>query len=265
MGQLTCARLQKSQQLAPQKPNSIEVSLSMLERLNVAITEDPIGLATGSENLNPPKAIMPVPADGLSVLVGGLTIESNLAAGIDYARQEVLKGRANFRASGRWSVRKYQRYVFEAEVPRLFGSSLFLNFKGIQRNYPDEDFYGIGPSSDLANRSDFRLDATDIGFATGLHLSRRLRLLAFGGLLNTNVGPGQDKQLPTVEQVFLPDQAPGLLVQPDYRYVGAALDFDYRDEPVYSTAGGYYRAGWTYFDDRKLAPNRRSKRQRFHP
>ena len=254
MGQLTCARLQKSQQLVRQKPNSIEASLFTLERLNVATTEDPIGIATGSETLNPPKPIMPVPADGFSILAGGLSIESNLAAGIDYARQEVLRGRVNFRASGRWSVRKYQRYVFEAEIPRLFGSGLFLNFRGIQRNYPDEDFYGIGPSSDLANRSDFRFDATDIGFATGLHLSRGLRLQAFGGLLNTNVGPGQDKQLPTVEQVFSPDQAPGLLVQPDYRYAGAALDFDYRDEPVYSTVGGYYRVGWTYFDDKKLAP-----------
>jgi outer membrane translocation and assembly module TamA len=135
----------------------------------------------------------------------------------------------------------------------LFNSRFFLNFRTIQRNYAEEDYFGIGPSSDLAHRSNFRFDATDVGSTVGLYLSRGLRFQIFGGLLNSSIGPGQDKQLPSVEQVFRSEQAPGLQQEPDYRYGGAALDFDYRDDPVNTTAGGYYRIGWTSFNDSKLS------------
>jgi outer membrane protein assembly factor BamA len=243
--QWTCARQAKAGKLvSATKP--VEAPLSKIEKVDVGFTEDEFGIA-------PEFASVRLPREGLRVLAGGLSPESSLAAGADYSIQEVFRPRFDFRVSGRWSTRAYQRYVAEAAAPRFFSSRSFLESRAIHRRYPQEDFYGVGPDSSEANRSDYSLDATDAGAALGVRLAPSVRVRGFGGVLNTRIGPGKDTRLPSVEELFHSDTPPGLLRNVDYRYAGAAIDADYRDDSADPKSGGYYQAAWTSLSDRTPA------------
>jgi outer membrane protein assembly factor BamA len=252
VGQWTCARAAKSKQLRPAKPAQTKFLLRNLEKLNAnqdRFMDDAFGIAVSTASRDASTVAAETAVGGFRPIIGDLSQQSSVGTGIEYGRSEFWKRRIDFHVNARLSARKYQKYIFEAGLPRLFHRRFFLAVTAVQRNYPEQDFFGIGPQSKVSDRSNYALDATDISSAIGWRLTRGARLGIFAGHLSANTGRGDDPDLPSVEQVFHSRDVPGLDQQRNYRYAGTSLDFDYRDRGTDATSGGYYRFVWTYFDD----------------
>lgn len=117
------------------------------------------------------------------------------------------------------------------------------------RDYPREDFFGIGPASLRAGRSDYHLkDALYEGIVR-VRLGR-LALMGRAGLLETTIGPGADSKFPNTELLNDEGTAPGLLSSPDFLHVSAGGWLELRDQPENPHRGAALGASYSRFDDR---------------
>lgn len=182
--------------------------------------------------------------------LGGLPHDSGIAGGVECLASRIGGGPADFRVLALGSVKKYEHLELSLGLPRLWKERLFVEAGLRYRNYPEEDFWGLGPDSRKERRSTFRLEDADWTAAIGVRPRKWLRAGISGGLLNVNTGPGQDRDRPSIEEEFAPEEAPGLDRQPDYWHAGSFVEVDYRDKPDDPRSGGSYKFRWNYHHDR---------------
>jgi hypothetical protein len=117
------------------------------------------------------------------------------------------------------------------------------------RDYPREDFYGIGATSS-------RLDRTDYGMQDGLYEGivrfrvARLSFMFRAGLLQTSIGPGTDSAF--LDTGISNDErtAPGLLRAPDFVHFSGGAWLELRDEPGNPHGGASLGVAFSRLDDR---------------
>ena len=189
--------------------------------------------------------------DGWYPRLGGMTTGSGFAFGPGY-RTHVWEDRVLVDLSAAMTMRGYKAVDTKAEWlqsrhPRL---ELWTNFR--YQDFPQEDFFGLGFSSDIAARTNYALVSKDISAVTLFHATPWLRLGADTGYLIPAIGSGTDRNFPSTELVFSDAQAPGLRSQPHFLHTGLMAEVDYRDQPSNARQGGYYRAAYSKWDDRTL-------------
>jgi Omp85 superfamily domain len=117
------------------------------------------------------------------------------------------------------------------------------------RDYPKEDFYGVGASSLRVNRTDYRLQDSlyegIIRFKTG-----RLSMMGRAGLLKTLAEPGTDSLFTNTEVAFSESTAPGLTTSPDFVHLSAAAWIEGRDRPANPHRGLSLGLAFSRFDQR---------------
>lgn len=190
--------------------------------------------------------------DGFRPVLGGLPYDSGLALGVEYRKQRLARGAVDVRAKGVASWKKYELAEASIGLPRMARGFLFAEILGRYRNYPEEDFWGLGHKSWQDRRTTFRME--DAG-GTGIFGVRPRKWLEAGvsmGLLAVNAGPGQDGDWPSIEERFSPAEVPALERQSDYRQAGMFVRADYRDEKVDTKQGGLYAFNFTSYHDREL-------------
>ena len=124
-------------------------------------------------------------------------------------------------------MRRYLLGELEMSMPRLVGGRAFAGITARRWDYTQEDYYGPGPHSRLEDRTNFRHLQTEVDATAGIRLSRWLSMGGGVAYLNPSVTTGKDQNYPSIEEEFTDDDAPGLLVQPDFfrERVFAQLDF----------------------------------------
>jgi len=195
-------------------------------------------------------AVAPAQEHRLVPKIGGLPYDSGIAGGVEYQASRIGGGAVDFRALALGSLKKYEHFELSLGLPRLLKERLFVEGGLRYRNYPEEEFWGLGPDSRKERRSTFRLEDVDYTAAIGIRPRKWLRVGITGGLLNVNTGPGQNRDRPSIDDEFAPEEAPGLDRQPDYWHAGSFVDVDYRDKPSDPRSGGSYRFQWNYNHDR---------------
>lgn len=117
------------------------------------------------------------------------------------------------------------------------------------RDYPREDFYGIGAASLRQDRTDYRLRD---GLYEGIVRFRvsRLSFMGRAGLLQTSIRPGTDSAFPNTEISDDERTAPGLLRSPDFLHLSAGAWLELRDEPGNPHRGASLGVVFSRFDDR---------------
>jgi len=188
---------------------------------------------------------------GMHPKLGGLSTGSGFAGGIRYAPR-IAEGRVNFQTSGAISPRLYQFYDLKLGAPKLLDGKLFTEFYSRYRSYPQEDFFGLGPSSLKQDRTNFALEDSLFDISLGWNWTKWLTTGVTAGHLKTNIGRGTDSRFPTTESVFSPAALSELAQQPSYNHLDALLRVDYRDEPLNPHSGGKYQLLYGYYDDQKL-------------
>jgi len=117
------------------------------------------------------------------------------------------------------------------------------------RDYPQEDFYGLGATS-------FRLDRTGYRLQDGLYEGivrfrvAQLSLMGRAGLLQTSIRPGTDSTFAGTEIGNDEGTAPGLLRAPDFVHLSGGAWLELRDEPGNPHRGASLGVSYSRFDDR---------------
>ena len=192
--------------------------------------------------------------EGVYPKVGGLATGQGFALGLQYFKRGMADGEVDFLTSGVVSTSLSQKYNLGVRAPRLANNRLELGFLAEQRNLARVDFYGVGPGSNLEDRTSFRLEDTSFNGTLAVKpFGRFVRAGVTGGLLNVNTGPGQRANTPSIEELFTPAAAPGVDHQTSFLRGGPFIELDLRDNPAGPRAGSYLAAKLNYFNDRQLS------------
>lgn len=201
-------------------------------------------------------------ARGLYPKVGSIVAGSGLAFGVGLRDAHLLRSPVAAEVEAMWSIRGYQRYgaafgwlerrrdtmelrpadtnitsLFSEPDRRVRGTAAYLS--AWYRQSPRVDFYGVGPGG-AAPRTDFAVSGTTFDGVVQRQFTETLGLAVRAGLLDFEIGPGSNRDIPNVEERFGPEEAPGLSSQPRYLTAGLAAAADNRDNTDMPTRGGYF-------------------------
>jgi Omp85 superfamily domain len=191
-------------------------------------------------------------AVGWRILVGSLPSNSGFALGPEYYRPDLVHGDVVFQVFAEVSTEHYELDHILLGFPHLLHDHAFADFSGQYSNYGSVDYYGPGPQSREAGRSDYRLEETTFTFSAGLQLPAHFRVGLRGGYLAVNVGPGGAPRLISTDRQYSPATTPGIDRQSDFLRGAPFIQFDTRDNPGDPHSGANYFASYTYYDDTRL-------------
>jgi hypothetical protein len=195
------------------------------------------------------RAIFLIGREGFYPKLGSLTTGSGFAYGGGYRDRDLLNNTGTLDLWAATSTRQYWATEARLTFPNLADKRLYVEAWAAHRDYPQEDFYGIGPDSDRDRAVNYAIRSNLFGGRAGVRPFPIL--LAGGGLeyLNPRLGPGSDSRLQSIEERFDRAEAPGFGESVEYLRSMAFLEVDYR-EPKNARKGGWYRVNVSWLDDR---------------
>lgn len=174
--------------------------------------------------------------------LGDLAQGSGLAIGPGYRLRNLFgRPRAAFTISAASSLSRAWIAEARLRMPEDPTARTFGDFYVKRTGLPDEDFFGLGPNSREADRVSYNFHQTTVGGTTGVRVHR---LLAVGGgleYLNPAIGPGKDRNHPSVEERFTEEMAPALTGQPDFIRLISFVGLNDRAPRGNPRRGGIYR------------------------
>jgi len=195
------------------------------------------------------RALFIVGREGFYPKLGSLTTGSGFAYGLGYRDRDLFDKVAVIDLWAATSTRLYWATEARLTFPRLARKRLMVETWAAHRDYPQEDFFGIGPASLRRNQTSFAIRSDLFGARAGI---RPFPILLAGGGLEyqrPRLGEGEDERVPSIEQRFNALTAPGLVERVDYLRSSAFLEIDYR-EPKNARRGGWYRIDFSRYADR---------------
>jgi Omp85 superfamily domain len=226
----------KASQLIPERRSKIEALLFKID--------DDLLL---QRIFNPPR--------GIHARVGGIAEGAGFGGGPGY---QFIGVPFDFRASAAASLKGYFIAQGSLRFPGTqsedfytWANGPYVEVYARRRDFPQEDFYGIGPDSSEDARSNFALRDTFIRVTPAV---RRGYLTAGAnlGYLDPSVGSGTDTRMPSTDEIFGPEEVPGLNAQPAYGVIEPFVEFATFDRAINDRAGGRYRLSFTRYEDRDL-------------
>ena len=202
---------------------------------------------------------------------GKISPVSSFTPAVQYELPRLGTTELTLRTSGAYSVRGYQVYdlqfgKFDTPAPYDFLGDGFLGapfdfdrrsqqrpegylYADLRyRNFPQEDFYGVGSDSLSGNRTDYRMEESAFELAGGYQATRWLGVQARGGYLMTNVGPGTNDGRTDIQDLFDDVSAPGLERQPGFLHFDSGLFLSWEGDP--NLPAGQVGVRFARFDDR---------------
>ena len=193
------------------------------------------------------------PESGLTVRFGGLYPGSSFAMGLNYTKNGLLNDNVNFSAFASGSVRLYYAAGVLISAPHLATDRVEIDYL-LRRTYaPQMPYYGPGNRSSEATRSNYLqedvLNSARIGYKP---FRRYLSLGVMGGVQQFNIGHGTSGDHPSTEDIFGPQQTPGVDRQANYTQLGPFAVIDYTDDSTNPHSGGRYESRYLWFHDYKF-------------
>jgi outer membrane protein assembly factor BamA len=195
------------------------------------------------------RAIFILDREGVHPKLGTLTTGSGFAYGLGYRDRDLFSNTGALEIFAAASVKRYWATEARLKFPRLASNRVHVEAWASHRDYPQENFFGLGPDSSRDDRSDYAIRTNHFGGRAGVRPVEHL--LVGGGLeyLTPRLGNGQNDRFPDVTAAFRPSELPGLDTRADFLRSEAFIEVDYR-EPRYPKKGGWYRVDFSHYDDR---------------
>ena len=195
------------------------------------------------------------PPRGIHARVGGIGEGAGFGGGPGY---QFIGVPFDLRASAAASLKGYFIAEGSLRFPGTQSEDLYTWANGPyvevyarRRDFPQEDFYGIGPDSSEDARSNFALRDTFVRVTPGVrrgYLTAGVNL----GYLDPSIGSGTDTRMPSTDEIFGPEEVPGLDAQPAFGVIEPFVEFATLDRAIDDRAGGRYRLSFTRYADRDL-------------
>ena len=224
------ARDDKQNTLAPYEPNGLERAMNIAER----------------------RVLATLGRDGVHAKFGSLATGSGFAYGVGYRNRRLFDREGAFSAWAAGSLKRYWAVQGSFDVPSVAGGWLTFGTYARHQNYPQEDFFGIGPDSRREDHTSFKIVNTMAGARAGVKLSQRLTI--GGGLehFRHDLEPGRNNAVPSIEALFDDATVAGLGVARNFLRPYLNLEYDYR-QPKNARKGGWYRLQANDFRDSSAA------------
>ena len=189
------------------------------------------------------------PDAGFYPQIGSVTTGGGFALGAGY-RHPFANDNLLFNTNASYSLRGYRVGRVELSAPRLAKQTLEVKARVRYRYFPQEDFYGIGPASQKADRTNFLLEETEYAVQLAWRPRPWLLLASQNAFLNPRIAGGTDSLYPSAETRFTEATAPGLKEQTNFLENGVLTEVDYRDARGNARSGGRYILYASRFNDR---------------
>ena len=149
-------------------------------------------------------------------------------------------------ASAMYSVANYKQVKITGSTPNHWNDRVDLSGTIAWTDATRVPFYGLGNDSRLVDRTNFRINRTQVSGVASLHLVDWLRLSLDGGWDDYRQKAGQGR-FRSIEEVFTPATAPLLGDQLLYLRGEASATALWTPSPGYSRRGGLARVGYEEF------------------
>ena len=189
--------------------------------------------------------------DGWYPRLGGMTRGSGFALGPGF-RTHLFDDRIFVDLSAGLSIKGYKSADANVRFWRGWRDRVELWADYRYEDFPQEDFFGLGMQTTEAMRTSYDFDSVDIGVRGLVKPIDWFRAGVRLGYMSPDIGPGSDRNYPSIEQLFIDTQAPGLLEQPDFLHTTFFTEIDTLDASGHPRAGGFYRASLGLWNDRTL-------------
>ena len=94
----------------------------------------------------------------------------------------------------------YRQVGGELRFHRLGGRPFGASVRGQYYEFPQEDFFGLGPQTQEQNRTSFLMESTEVGADVWWTPVERLRVGAGISYLDPSIGSGTDNRYPSAEE-----------------------------------------------------------------
>ena len=161
----------------------------------------------------------------------------------------------DFKTSAAASIKRY--FVGEGSIrfPGTIGqdaytraSGPYVEVYGRRRDFPQEDFFGLGPESQLSDRSNYAV-RDSFGRVTGGVESRWLKAGVNAGYLDVTSGAGTDTLMPSSTDIFTDAELPGVEVPLTFVVIEPFVELATMDRARNDLAGGIYRVSAAHHRD----------------
>lgn len=220
-------RSEKNEQLKPYAPGGFERTMHFVEE----------------------KAVFIVGREGLYPKAGSLTTGSGFALGPGYRDRDLFRNRGTLDLWAAASRLGYWAAEGRLAFPKLAHNRVMLETWAAHRDYPQEDFFGLGPTSARADQTSYAIRTDTVGAKIGVRPHRTVLAGVGVDYLQPTLGSGTDRLVPSIEARFDAATAPGLGESTTFVRSTALLEVDYR-EPKNARRGGWYRLDLSRFADR---------------
>lgn len=177
---------------------------------------------------------------GFRLQAGGLGTGSGMGGGAVLEVPSQLVPFGTLRFSAATTRLGYDR--LSAEVDSLRWGRLEASARFQYDERPQEDFFGRGPWSRLADHATYQLDELRGELEARLGLRGAWRLVLLAGATRVDVRRGRDPDFPTVLEVFDPQRLEGLAGRFEFAEYGGGLVWDRRDVRTYARRGALLAA-----------------------
>lgn len=159
------------------------------------------------------------------------------------------------KASAAASIKRY--FIGEGSIrfPGTIGqdeytkaSGPYVEVYGRRRDFPQEDFYGLGPDSALSQRSNFAV-RDSFGRVTGAVETRWLKAGVNGGYLDVTSGAGTDTLFPSSTDIFAAAELPGIGAPLEYVVLEPFVELATMNRARNDLSGGIYRLSFAQYRD----------------
>ncbi|MGE0815341.1 MAG: BamA/TamA family outer membrane protein [Vicinamibacterales bacterium] len=193
---------------------------------------------------------------GLHVVGGRFAAGAGSALGVGYtASTRALAVNAEVAGSSRGSARG----LLELTARRIGRAPIDVTVHARGSDAPQEDFFGLGMSSRVEDRTNYLLTSVEGGATVTWHAAPGLDVAGGIGYLSPRVGHGTDPLLPSTEETFETAAIPGYLDRDDFLHTDIAVTYDRRDLPRHPHTGGRYGARLATYRDRDRHTFRRTE------
>lgn len=188
------------------------------------------------------------PAEGLYPKLGTITPGGGFSVGPAFRLPGQLGGHADVSAFAAGSVKKYWMVEGRLRMPRLAEERLSIDLHAQRYDFPEEDFFGLGPDSVRDDHVTYGLRSSVVGAAAVFHPVRWFSVSGTSAYLTPRVSsyaePGR------IGSRFDDASAPGLSEQADFMRYEAVADVNLRQPRGNPRQGGRYALTYQRFADR---------------
>jgi outer membrane protein assembly factor BamA len=190
------------------------------------------------------------PPIGFFPLFDSIYTQGAVSLGVGYRKPIGDTGAAV--VDGAYSIRGFWRVRGKLTLPKFANDRATVEVRAFVLDANRVRYYGIGDNSSKDDESYYAFRGTDVLGEVRFEPARRLTLgahVAFDGV-DTRGGSID----PSIEEVFSPEQAPGLGEDPSFYRLRAFADYRWQEHKGYARRGGMASAKLTAFNARDDQP-----------